>query len=241
MTLFLSYLFGVFSKIRKPQFFAQACIFLFSKFFKISFLNARKKKFESLYDMFTREINRDLFLDEKDFIHPIDGKLVSFGKVQEKQVFLVKKKNYPLHELLGKEANNFKNAYFFNYYLSPKDYHRVHHPVSGIYEKCFKIKGCSYPVANWFIKLCPTVFSKNVRTISIVNSLDYGRVASVMIGALNVGSLEMSKGLFKDGRDKVKVGDHLGTFGLGSSVVVLVNRKLKVKNGSCFYGNIIKC
>ncbi len=239
MTLFLSYLFGAFSKIERPGFLAQVSIFLFSKAFGIDFSNAKKKKFKSLYDMFTREINRDLGFNKIDFIHPADGRLVSFGKVKEEQVFLVKGKCYSLNELLGEEAVNFKDAYFYNYYLSPKDYHRVHHPVSGVYEKCFKIKGALYPVADWFVKLCPSVFAKNARTVSIVNSPDYGRVASVMVGALNVGSLEMSKGLFRDGSDEIQVGDHLGTFGLGSSVVVLVNKEFKPELGKALYGTVI--
>lgn len=239
MTVFFSYLFGAFSKIRRPGFFAQASIFLFAKSFQIDFSNAKKKKFHSLYDMFTREIVRDLNLEQDDFIHPADAKIPSFGKVKENQIFLVKGKNYSLKELLGEEAESFKDAYFYNYYLSPRDYHRVHHPVSGVYEKCYLIKGALYPVAGWFVKRCPAVFAKNARTVSVVNSKVYGRVASVMVGALNVGSLEMSKGLFSSGTDLVKVGDHLGTFGLGSSVVVLVNKDFKVTEGKTLYGTKI--
>lgn len=244
MTVFISYLFGVFSKIRTPGVFAQASIFLFSKAFNIDFSNAKKKKFHSLYDMFTRKIIRDLKLNKDDFVHPADAKMPSFGRVKENQIFLVKGKNYSLKELLGEEAENFKDSYFYNYYLSPRDYHRVHHPVSGIYKKCYLIKGALYPVAGWFVKRCPAVFAKNARTVSIVDSPVYGRVATVMVGALNVGSLEMSKGLFGQGSkelgtDEVRVGDHLGTFGLGSSVVVLVNKKFKVTEGKTLYGDVI--
>ncbi len=239
MTVFCSHLFGLFSKIRRPRLFAQASILLFSKAFSIDFSNAKKNKFESLYDMFTREIIRDLDLNETDFIHPADAVIPSFGKVVEEQIFLVKGKNYSLKELLGEEAEGFKNSYFYNYYLSPRDYHRVHHPVSGVYEKCYMIKGALYPVAGWFVKRCPAVFSKNSRTVSIVESKEYGRVASVMVGAFNVGSLEMSKGLFVGGTEEVRVGDHMGTFGLGSSVVVFVNKKFEVEEGKTLYGDKI--
>lgn len=240
MTLFLSYLFGAFSKIERPRFLARLSIYLFAKAFGIDFSNAKKKSFKSLYDMFTREIIRDLSFKADDFIHPADGKLVSCGRVKDKKLFLVKGKYYSLAELIGpEEVSNFSEAYFYNYYLSPKDYHRVHHPVSGTYKSCYLIKGALYPVAGWFVKLCPSVFAKNARTVSIVESPNFGRTASVMVGALNVGSLEMSKGLFEKGADDIKVGDHLGTFGLGSSVVVLVNRELKVTLGKTEFGEVI--
>jgi phosphatidylserine decarboxylase len=240
MTLFLSYLFGAFSKIERPKLLAKLSISIFSKAFGIDFSNARKKSFKSLYDMFTREIVRDTSYNDDDFIHPADGKLVSYGKVKDGELFLVKGKYYSLTELIGSdEVENFKNSYFYNYYLSPKDYHRVHHPVSGIYKSCYLIKGALYPVAGWFVKLCPSVFSKNARTVSIIESKTYGRTASVMVGALNVGSLEMSKGLFDEGTDEIQVGDHLGTFGLGSSVVVIINKKLSVKLGDTKYGDTL--
>lgn len=240
MTVFLSYLFGLFSKITWPRFFAQVSIRVFAKAFGISFKNARKKKFSSLYDMFTREINRDLsHLTYDSIIHPVDGRLVSFGKVSDGQVFLIKGKNYSLKELLGKSYKDFSNHYFYNYYLSPKDYHRVHHPVSGKHTESYFIKGPLYPVADWFVKLCPSVFAKNARTVSVVESKTYGKTAMVMVGAYNVGSLEMKKGFFEEGSFEVKAGDHLGTFGLGSSVVFFIDKALKAKEGESLFGSEI--
>ncbi len=242
MTLFLSHLFGLFSKIERPKFLAKLSIHLFSKAFGIDFSESQKQKkdFKSLYDMFTRSIDRKQNFTESDVIHPADGRLVSFGRVKDQKIYLIKGKNYSLEELVGfHEAKNFENAYFYNYYLSPKDYHRVHHPVSGEYLSCTLIKGALYPVAGWFVKLCPQVFSKNARTVSVVESKDFGRVALIMVGALNVGSLEMSKGLFSNGKTNIKTGDHLGTFGLGSSVVLLINKKLSVQAGATRFGEVV--
>jgi phosphatidylserine decarboxylase len=242
MTKLLSALFGELAKIERPRFLAKLIIFLFAKAFGIDFSNAVKKKFTSLYDMFTREIARDLsHLEPHNFIHPADGKLVSFGKVSDGHVFLVKGKEYKLEELVGaEEAKNNKSSYFYNYYLSPKDYHRVHHPIGGKFLKTYLIDGALYPVAGWFVKLCPDVFAKNARTVSIVESLAHGRVVTVMVGALNVGSLEMKRGLFdKESREPVAVGEHLGTFGLGSSVVVLTTKNLDVEIGKTMFSEVI--
>jgi len=242
MTKLLSALFGEFAKIERPRFLAWLIILVFSKAFRINFSDAVKKKFSSLYDMFTREIARDLsHLEPHNFIHPADGKLVSYGKVSDGHMFLVKGKEYLLEELVGPdEAKNHKESFFYNYYLSPKDYHRVHHPIGGKFLKTYLIDGALYPVAGWFVKLYPDVFAKNARTVSIVESLAHGRVTTVMVGALNVGSLEMKNGLFEEPLERsVAVGEHLGTFGLGSSVVVLTKKRLNVEIGKTLYSEVI--
>jgi len=242
MTKFLSALFGELAKIEKPRFLAWLIIFLFAKAFRIDFSDAVKTKFTSLYDMFTREIARDLsFVEPHSFIHPADGKLVSFGKVSDGHVFLIKGKEYRLDELVGEaEAKKHTESYFYNYYLSPKDYHRVHHPIGGKFLKTYFVDGALYPVAGWFVKVCPDVFAKNARTVSVVESMAHGRVATVMVGALNVGSLEMKEGLFDEPLSKsVAVAEHLGTFGLGSSVVVLTQKKLNVEIGKTLFGEVV--
>lgn len=242
MTKLLSALFGEIARIERPRFLASFIIFLFAKAFRIDFSDAVKKKFSSLYDMFTREIARDLrHLEPHNFIHPADGKLVSHGRVSDGHVFLVKGKEYLLEELVGKEeAKNHKTSYFYNYYLSPKDYHRVHHPIGGKFLKTYLIDGALYPVAGWFVKFCPDVFAKNARTVSVVESLAHGRVVTVMVGALNVGSLEMKRGLFEEPlKEPAAVGEHLGTFGLGSSVVVLTAKRLDVEIGPTMFSEVI--
>jgi len=231
------------ANLEKPKFLISFIIKIFVSSYKIDLTKSKKNKFESLNKMFTRSLKKDFgSIDKSSFIHPAEGKLVSFGKVLEGQTFLVKGKNYSSAELLGCDVSNLDSYYFYNYYLSPQDYHRVHHPVSG--ELCFtkEIKGPLYPVAPWFVKLVPSVFAKNYRTVSLVKSIDFGDVYTVMVGALNVGSIKMNKGLFdttsknrSDGVSNsspsnqsvnIKSGDELGVFEMGSSVVVFTQVNL---------------
>lgn len=232
MTHFLSYLFGKFARIQNPQWLAQIIIKWFKWQFKIDLSDAKETEFKSLYHLFTREVkDRDL---NSEFIHPVDGRLVSFGRIKDGQTFLIKGKNYSINELVGKDEaseTEFEGMYFYNYYLSPKDYHRVHHFVSGVYKKAYAIKGALYPVAPWFVKLVPSVFAKNYRTISIIEN-EKGKFYEIMVGALNVGSVEMSRGFFSYSDKTVNVGGHLGTFALGSSVVLISMCKLNVECGT---------
>jgi len=185
--------------------------------------------------MFTREIKKDFSeINEESFIHPVEGKLVTYGKVVKGQTYLVKGKNYSVEELIG-SSDNLENYFFYNYYLSPQDYHRVHHPVSGVFKMTKFIHGPLYPVAPWFVNLVPAVFSKNARTVSLVESETFGSVYTVMVGALNVGSLRMLNGFFSEGDSRVKSGDTLGVFELGSSVVVFTKKELSVSEGSVFF------
>ncbi len=232
MTLLISYLFGCFSKITRPRFLARAIIFIFKRLFKINLLNSKKEKetdFKSLYELFTREVKeREI---KSEFIHPVDGKLVSFGQIKNGQTFLIKGKNYSVKELVGQDTESLEGYYFYNYYLSPKDYHRVHHFTSGVYKRAYEVKGALYPVAPWFVKLVPSVFAKNYRTVSVVEN-DKGSFYQIMVGALNVGSIELVRGLFTYSDKSVKVGEHLGTFALGSSVVLISPVAFDVKEGA---------
>ena len=255
MTLFLSALVGFIANLKKPKILINLIIKSFVSFYKIDLTLSNKNSFSSLNEMFTRTLKKNFSsIDEKSFIHPAQAKLVSFGKVKEGETYLIKGKNYSSVELLGDDVKDIDLYYFYNYYLSPQDYHRVHHPVSG--ELCFtkEIKGPLYPVAPWFIKLVPSVFAKNYRTVSLVKSITYGDVYTVMVGALNVGSIKMSKGLFyttlenksdnvsnSSPRNKnisVRSGDELGVFKMGSSVVVFTQKKLPVKEGKVFFDTL---
>ena len=245
LTKVISFLFGAIANVKRPKSLVQLLINLFIKQYKIDISKAKKKSFFSLNDMFTRELEKDFSaFKNESFIHPVEGELVSSGPIEDGQIYLIKGKKYSLKDLIGEEfceelgdkfnekGSSLNAGYFYNYYLSPQDYHRVHHPVSGVYKSCTDIKGALYPVAPWFVKLCPSVFKKNYRTVSKVESDAYGTVYTVMVGALNVGSIRMPQGLFANAEVSVKVGDHLGTFELGSSVVVICSKKIETPSPS---------
>ena len=236
---------GFVANIEKPNFLISFVIRNFVSLYKIDLHKAKKQKFKSLNKMFTRALKKDFVsIDKKSFIHPAQGRLVSFGKIKKGQTYLIKGKNYSLKELIGEEnLEDSDSFYFYNYYLSPQDYHRVHHPVSGKLLFTKEIKGPLYPVAPWFVKCVPSVFAKNYRTVSLVKSIDFGDVYTVMVGALNVGSIKMKEGLFLRTQTEktvsVKSGDELGVFEMGSSVVIVTQQKLDVKEGRVFFERLL--
>ena len=68
------------------------------------------------------------------FVSPVDGAISQIGQVGDDRVFQAKGHDYSLYDLLGADsalASEFTNGQFATIYLSPRDYHRVHMPVTG--------------------------------------------------------------------------------------------------------------
>ncbi len=152
---------------------------------------------------------------------------------------------YGVAELLGKDAiAAHEAAAFVTIYLAPHNYHRVHSPVSGILEEAVYIPGELWPVNKPFVRHMPRLFSRNERVVFRIRMVDGALVHAVMVGALNVGRIQIAArpDFFSNGsarqrslrgrREKlvlnkeIKACDELGTFMLGSTVVLVFDRTL---------------
>jgi len=192
--------------------------------------------FPSLGKFFVRFLKPDARLISSQLICPVDGVMRSAGRILKGQVQDVKGQDYLIADLLGSQdvAKSYLEGIFFNFYLAPGDYHHVHSPVSGTIEKIIHQTGFLWPVNSWSWRHVPYVLSKNERVAVILNT-EVGRVAVVLVGALNVGSIQLH--ISDDEKNKsglIKVGDLLGTFHLGSSVVVLFEKGLRPRFKSEF-------
>ena len=118
-------------------------------------------------------------------------------------------------------------------YLSSRDYHRVHHPVEGRLTEARYIPDYLWPVNQAAVDNVDQLFCVNERMVTYVES-PLGLVATIMVGATSVGhiSLAYDGSLHSNKRCKPGVrhfgdmpriarGDELGTFHLGSTVIVL--------------------
>jgi len=186
---------------------------------------------------FTRRLQaRDIDRDPASIVSPADGRVESLGRVQEGGAFVVKGRPYSVGELVGdeREARRFVGGACWVVYLSPRDYHRIHAPVSGHIARIRSIPGDYYPVNSIGTRHIPALFCRNRRVaIEIDADAGLGRVTVVMVVALIVGRITA---IGIDERD-VPIGDHLfdpplrtergdeiGVFHLGSTAVVLVEQ-----------------
>lgn len=192
--------------------------------------------YPSIGHFFTRDLREGLRPIEGDFVSPVDGTLRNFGIVTEGRLEQIKGKTYTVASFLADEAcaRRYDNGVFFNLYLSPQDYHHVHSPVSGRIVRSVHVPGKLWPVNDWSMANVDELFSVNERVITYIDSA-LGLVAVAMIGATNVGKMSVVYDSFisnaRAGRTTARdysppiaiaAGSRLGTFHMGSSVVVLI-------------------
>lgn len=194
--------------------------------------------YPSIGHFFIRDLREGLRPIEGDFVSPVDGVLRNFGTVTAGRLEQIKGKSYTVARFLGDadHAARYENGAFFNLYLSPQDYHHVHSPVEGKIVRSVHIPGKLWPVNDWSLANIDELFSINERVVTYVECA-LGLVAVVMIGATNVGKISVVYDSFVSNSSRMErrtavrnyeppidiaAGARLGTFHMGSSVVVLV-------------------
>lgn len=222
---------------RLPKPVARRLVRWFARTYQIDVDAAERPAHEypSIGHFFTRDLREGLRPIESDFVSPVDGTLRSFGIVADGRLEQVKGKTYTVARFLGDEeyARRYEKGAFFNLYLSPQDYHHVHSPVGGGIVRSVHIPGKLWPVNDWSLANIDELFSINERVVTYIESA-LGLVAVVMIGATNVGKISVVYDSFISNTTRerrartydppipIGPGDRLGTFHMGSSVVVLL-------------------
>jgi phosphatidylserine decarboxylase len=197
-------------------------------------------------DFFTRALlpdARPLPADEDTLISPADGALHDFGRVIEGSLIQAKARRYTVADLLGdpsRGAGPFLNGSYLTIYLSPKDYHRVHMPVSGSLVEMVYVPGNLFSVNPATARGVPRLFARNERMVARFQT-ELGAMAVVMVGAVFVGGIEtVWHGTVTPARSRrvshwrygaegerpwtIARGAELGRFNMGSTVVVLLER-----------------
>ena len=173
---------------------------------------------------------------------PVDGRLGEAGRIEDGRLLQAKGRGYTVAELLADEddAARFRQGVFFTFYLSPRDYHRIHAPIAGQVIALRRIAGALLPVNDAAVASVDRLFPRNERAICMLDG-PAGRVAVVAIGAFNVGRITASF-LARDGGGGTQItnlrgadpgpalldraiaverGAELMAFHLGSTVVLL--------------------
>lgn len=171
-------------------------------------------------------------------VSPADGKVLNFGHIEDDTLLQAKGRRYRLDALLGdtQDAERFRHGAWVTVYLSPRDYHRVHHPADGEIHRARHIPGHLWPVNRAAVENIEDLFCVNERLVTFVRG-PLGEVATIMVGATSVGhitaaydpGLQTNRGGPGVARDydpplAVSRGDELGAFHLGSTAIVLFAR-----------------
>ncbi|HEY5146464.1 MAG TPA: archaetidylserine decarboxylase [Polyangiaceae bacterium] len=229
---------------RWPTPVGRAVVGLYSKIYDVSlddYVAVGEAPTWSSFDaFFTRRLRagaRAVDRDPRAVLSPADGRIESMARIDEGGTFVVKGRPYAVEELVGdaREASRFVGGVGFVVYLSPRDYHRVHSPVSGHIRRIRSMPGDYFPVNAIGMRHVPNLFCRN-RRVAIEIDADGGdgglaRVTVIMVVAMIVGRIttigsdayDVPVGVHTfDPPLKVARGDELGVFHLGSTAVVLV-------------------
>jgi phosphatidylserine decarboxylase len=187
---------------------------------------------------FTRHLKpeaRPIANTPKTIVAPVDGCISQLGDIQNETLLQAKGFNYTLQGLLGgtsEVAQLFKNGAFATLYLAPKDYHRVHMPVTGTLRETIYIPGKLFSVSQQTVNSIPQLFARNERLVCIFDT-EIGAMAVIFVGAMLVGNIVTTwdrtptsshiKRLSYNSSAPMTFqrGDELGYFTMGSTVILL--------------------
>lgn len=229
---------------RLPTSLAQPVIRAYIRFFDVDMSDALKpdvKDYACFNDFFTRRLRpeaRPVCAEEDAQASPCDATVLTFGRVEDGKLPQIKGLEYTVEELLAdaEAARTFRNAHYCTLYLSPSDYHRVHMPASGRLRTMIYAPGRLFSVARYARMVIPRLFARNERVAALFDG-ERGGFAVVMVGALNVGCIEIAwhgvvapahashqRTDYAGTRERevsLQRGDEMGCFNTGSTVVLL--------------------
>ncbi|MEW9623115.1 archaetidylserine decarboxylase [Rhodanobacter geophilus] len=142
---------------------------------------------------FTRKLKpgaRQADADPAALLSPADGRISQAGAIVDGRIFQAKGQDYSAAELLGDAAAAapYRNGRFATVYLSPRDYHRVHMPLTGTLKETVHVPGRIFSVAPFAVEAIPRLFARNERLVCHFEG-EHGPFAVVMVGAILVSSV----------------------------------------------------
>jgi phosphatidylserine decarboxylase len=222
---------------------------VFVKHFRVDLSEAQVRRPEDFPDFngfFTRALRpgiRHMPQDGRAIASPVDGSISELGDIRDGSLLQAKGREYSLQALLGGDADRaspFRNGKFITVYLSPRDYHRIHMPVTArLRETCY-VPGRLFSVAPHTTRAIPDLFTRNERLCTVFDTAA-GPMAMILVGAIFVSCIEtVWEGVVnpKLGRSlavrhypdtggsaiEFQQGDEMGRFNMGSTVILLYGK-----------------
>jgi phosphatidylserine decarboxylase len=199
-------------------------------------------QYASLYEFFTRKLRpgaRSVASQLDAVVAPSDGVVCDASVVSAGKLLEAKGSAFTLSELLadGELAARLEGGSYLVTYLSPRDYHRVHAPVSGRITGWTHIPGHLFPVGSRSVAREIGLFARNERFVTVIDGAA-GLSVVVMVAAVGVGHITASydpevathaPGFATGGVRRKRFADppgiarggELGVFNLGSTTIAV--------------------
>ncbi len=195
--------------------------------------------YPSLQEFFVRPLKpgtRPIHDGADSLVSPADARVYAYGDVKA-DGHLPKSAgmDFDVTQLVGGDER-YKDGHFAILYLSPKDYHRVHHAVDGQVAGYHYLPGHFWPVFEAATQKVPGLFAVNERLTLFIDTQSHGRIAMVLVAAYGVGRMTTEHGPVVTNTDGVESkhdctppqavqrGDEAGRFNLGSTVILCMEK-----------------
>ena len=213
---------------RIPYFLLRSIISIFEHLYNVKTSEFEEQEFKSFSDYFTRKL-KDLNVQRplgKGLISPVDASGIQSQDFKLTKDIKVKSTKTTLSDFTGLELND--SEYFaIHFYLSPKDYHRVHCPLESV---C--IEDATYIEGNRLMieKLDATFLTQNERACLELKYNEHVICYLVLTGAFCVGNIYFSstQQILNQSNIKDVIGlkfnkiDEIAKFAFGSSVSLIL-------------------
>lgn len=198
------------------------------------------ESYENFNQFFTRSLTpgaRPVVCGLNTIACPVDGFVSQIGNIQDLQLFQAKGFHFDLSSLLAgnkQHADYFRFGHYATLYLSPKDYHRIHMPITGKLREMIYVPGKLFSVNASSVAYVPNLFARNERVICLFET-QAGIVAVILVGAMIVAGIhtvwagqvapssqkQIQSWQYTDQNIVLQKGAELGHFQLGSTVILL--------------------
>src|SRR5579872_5500884 len=124
------------------------------------------RNFNAFFTRALKPSSRPIDPGKELLVNPVDGCISQIGQLEKNSLLQAKGSYYTLEALLGGEKLpqiSFENGHYATFYLSPKDYHRVHLPLNGQLIQTIYVPGSLFSVNLLATQNIPQLFARNER------------------------------------------------------------------------------
>jgi phosphatidylserine decarboxylase len=186
--------------------------------------------YRTFNEFFYRRIKKDarpIAVGAEVAVFPADGRHLVYQEAERADGFYIKGKKFGLNSLLGDDevGREFEGGAILISRLCPVDYHRFHFPVAGTPMEARLINGWLYSVSPIALRCNPGYLTENKRMVTLIDTVLFGRVAMIEIGATMVGTIIQTY----TPDQAVAKGDDKGMFTFGGSCVVTLFQRGRIR------------
>jgi phosphatidylserine decarboxylase len=148
-----------------------------------------------------------------------EARYFAWEKLENGMQFPIKGHSLTPEVLLGNavDAKPFERGPVISARLSPMDYHHLHYVDDGMTLDCWRLGSRLWTVNPNALRSQPDILFRNERSIQLLDTANFGRIALVEVGALSVGRITQVHDIKKPFRR----GDEKSMFKFGGSAVVM--------------------